>query len=541
MIFRLILSLLVALVVAAGAARAWSSLREFESLQITRTAESESYAARSQLVRNVERMITALRSAQTFWTTYGRIPRQDWASEADIEMAGIAGVKLILWDDPANRTRFARNAENPVFDYRPDDQVWQGYRDILERAGQATRNTMAGPFLAPDGKATFEIYLVGGDPANTGQLVAIFDAHAFLHSLLQDESPGYAVKVLWRNVMLYERGQPAKGSPPEWTREGKIQTSLGSLWTVVHAPTDQLVESISAPAIDLILLLGLVIAVLMATLTFENWRAYSRAGAAEKAERNLAELNRNLEQQIEARTRELAARTADLQTIADSVAHDMRNPLNAISINLGLFEARNQASLSADDRAVLSRIPPAVRQMADILDRLIGLSTVAHSIFRRERLDMRELALEVFDSLQASEPPPKVELSLGDLLPVEADEKLVRILLLNLFANAFKYTRERTQRRIRFDSATRDGVVVFRLEDNGIGFDQGSADRIFKAFQRLDDGKVASGLGLGLAISARVVGRHRGRIWAEAVVGEKAVFYFTLQPEYVADPPPQPA
>ncbi len=530
MIPRLLLSLLVATVVAFGTYEAWRALSDYRDAQVSRMVNSESWAARSQLVRNVERSLQALQSAQLLWANSSRLPSHQWQRDADAEMQKVAGVTTLLWDDPDEAIRFARTEKNPVFDFRPDDAEWQGYRDLLSRARQASRNTMAGPFVAENGKPYFEVYLVETSAAETGRLAAVVDARTFLHGLLQDDSPGYAIRVDWGKVPLYQRGEPAAGIPNAWMAQGKIQTSMNALWNVVHMPTLELAETFAAPVIDLILLLGLVIAVLLATLTFENWRAHSRARAAEKAERKLAELNRNLEQQIHQRTRELANRTADLQTIADSVAHDMRNPLNVIAVNLSLFEAQTEEVLPAASRSVLQRIPPAVRQMADILDRLLGLSTVAHSTFRRERLDMREMVEEVFEDLQASEPDSKVELVLGDLPDVEADEKLVSILLLNLLANAFKYTRGRPQRRIEVSSSEKDGVTVYSVTDNGAGFDQRSADRLFEAFHQLDEGRSAKGLGLGLAIAARVVGRHQGRIWADGIPDEKAAFHFTLEP-----------
>lgn len=530
MISRLLLAALVAAVVAFGTVQVWNSLNKYRDDQVGHIVAAESYAARSQLVRNVERTLQALQSAQALWANSSRLPSQQWKADADAEMAKIAGVTILLWDDPVNLVRFARTAKNPQFDFRPDETEWQGYQGLLKRARIANRNTMAGPFVAAGQRPYFEVYLVEKDVSANGRLAAVVDAHAFLQSLLQDESPGYAVKVYWGKELLYERGEPAADTPLSWTGQGKIQTAMGALWTVTHVPTQELADSYAAPAIDLILLLGLIIAVLMATLTFENWRAHSRAKAAELAERELAELNRSLEQQIHQRTRELANRTADLQTIADSVAHDMRNPLNAISVNLALFEAQNEGKLPTESVSVLQRIPAAVRQMVDILDRLLGLSTVAHSTFQREALDMNEMVEEAFEDLQANETDSKIELILGDLPSVQGDEKLVSILLLNLLANAFKYTRGRPQRSIEFSASEQDGVTVYSIADNGIGFDQRSAERMFNAFHQLDVGKSSSGLGLGLAIVARVVGRHKGRIWAEGVPGEKATFRFTLEP-----------
>jgi light-regulated signal transduction histidine kinase (bacteriophytochrome) len=273
-----------------------------------------------------------------------------------------------------------------------------------------------------------------------------------------------------------------------------------------------------------------MIAVLMATLTFENWRAYSRATAAEIAERRLAELNRSLEQEIASRTSELANRTKDLQTIADSVAHDLRNPLNSISVNVQLFELQYKDLLGSEALAILNRVSPAVHQMSEILDRMLGLSTVAHSTFKAEPLDMSELVREVFDGLVIAEPPPAIALELNKLPPVNADRNLVKMLIMNLLSNALKYTRKSENRRIRVSCEMSEHGPAYCVSDNGIGFDPNSANVLFTAFRRLDNDDNVEGIGLGLAIAARVVERHRGQIWATGAPGKGAEFCFTLQP-----------
>jgi light-regulated signal transduction histidine kinase (bacteriophytochrome) len=360
-------------------------------------------------------------------------------------------------------------------------------------------------------------------------LAARVDAPALLGNLLRDESPGYAVKVYWSDVLLFQRGETGTDFPPSWTRESFVKTSTGALWRVVHEPSAQFPESIASPSVDYLLLFGLVIAVLMGTLTFENWRAHSRAKAAEVAERTLAEMNRNLETEIASRTRELADTASDLQTITDSVAHDLRNPLNVIGVNVRLFEAKFADALTTESSTVLHRMMAAVRQMADILERMLGLSEVAHSTFHPEMLDMKELISETFDSLAASEPPPVVHLELGELPDAYADRTLVKMLVMNLIGNALKYTRQKDPRWIRVGFEQTAWGGTYRIEDNGIGFPSDSTERLFRAFQRMSDLNLTEGIGLGLAIAARVVNRHRGRIWARGKPGEGATFYFTLE------------
>ena len=265
----------------------------------------------------------------------------------------------------------------------------------------------------------------------------------------------------------------------------------------------------------------------MGAITFENGRATSRAKAAEAAEMKLEELNRGLEELVTKRTKELAERTADLQTLTESVAHDLRNPLNSMSVNIQLLEAMSGEQLGDDGLRVLRRLAPAIRQMTDILDRLLGQSIIANAMFRPELLDLEELVNETISDLQASEPSP-VHIEMDTLPPVRADRTLVQVLLINLLGNALKYTRGRNERHIRISAETSGEETVYSITDNGIGFDAAAGDRIFTAFKQLHAGQKAEGIGLGLTLAKKVVDRHGGRIWATSQPGKGATFYFTL-------------
>jgi signal transduction histidine kinase len=138
----------------------------------------------------------------------------------------------------------------------------------------------------------------------------------------------------------------------------------------------------------------------------------------------------------------------------------------------------------------------------------------------------------VFNELSAAEQEPPVELVVEDLPTANADPTLVRTLIMNLLSNALKYTRDREIRRIEVRSETRNGVVIYSVRDNGVGFDRKLRGQLFRAFRRLDNSGGIEGLGLGLDIAARVVRRHGGSIWADSTPGEGAIFCFTLEPGY---------
>ena len=530
MVKRFITSMLLAVILAVITVVTWKMLKDHQDAQIARMAETQSYAARSQLVRNIDTVFRALRDVQAYWTRYGHLPRDQWESNEGVEIARYTGIELILWSDPARGTHYVRTPEHPVFDYRPTDEEWLKYERLEVKAGSVSGDTVLGPYVDDTGKVTYEVYIAATGAQPSGTLVAVVDTEKSFTRLLLDESPGYAISIFWDDVLLHQRGETSPELPESWIRQGLVRTSLGPVWRVVHAPTAQLAESLQTPALSAVLASGLAIAMLIGLLLFENGRARSRALAAEAAEQKLADLNRDLERQIAERVQELADRSTDLETITDSVAHDLRNPLNSISVNTQLLQQQFRDVLGEEGLDALHRMSGGVKRMTEILDRLLGLSVVSHAIFHREEVDIAEFATDVFEELSATEQPPAVEFVVGDLPRADADPTLVRTLVMNLLSNALKYTRDKSQRRIELSSEKRGGVVVYCVRDNGIGFDPASEERMFLAFERLDGNSEYDGVGLGLDIAARVVRRHGGRIWAKGRRGEGAAFYFTLEP-----------
>lgn len=110
----------------------------------------------------------------------------------------------------------------------------------------------------------------------------------------------------------------------------------------------------------------------------------------------------------------------------------------------------------------------------------------------------------------------------------EGDARLLRIVLDNLLANAWKYTSKHALARIEFGVSAHSGERIYFVRDDGAGFDKKYASKLFGAFQRLHKIEDFPGTCVGLATAARMIHRHGGRIWADAEVEKGAVFYFTL-------------
>ncbi|MFN7146921.1 MAG: sensor histidine kinase, partial [Myxococcota bacterium] len=246
------------------------------------------------------------------------------------------------------------------------------------------------------------------------------------------------------------------------------------------------------------------------------------------AERELKVLTETLERRVEERTAELQAVNEELQAFAYSVAHDLRSPLRAMDGFAQVLLSTEGERLAPQSAAYLARIRANAQRMNELIDGLLKLSRVTRADLVRQTVDLSALARAIVSELRHQHHGREVDIRIAEGLWADGDLHLLRIALVNLFENAWKFTSTTPDARIVFERAERDGKLVFVMRDNGVGFSMEHAEQLFGAFQRLHPREAFEGTGIGLATVKRIVTRHGGEVWAEGAPGEGASFYFTL-------------
>lgn len=247
-----------------------------------------------------------------------------------------------------------------------------------------------------------------------------------------------------------------------------------------------------------------------------------------QAELVLHRLNEELEERVRQRTRELEAANSELEAFAYSVSHDLRAPLRHIASFSQILMEEHGASLDETGQDYLRRVVQSAQRLGRLIDELLELSRLTRSEMRYVDVDLSRMGREIGAELRQGEPGRVVEFDVQPELVERGDVTLLRALLYNLLGNSWKFTGPREVAHIRLGARGEAGRRTYFVEDDGVGFDMAYADKLFGAFQRLHRSTEFPGTGIGLMSARRVVGRHGGRIWAQAEPDRGATFFFTL-------------
>lgn len=257
--------------------------------------------------------------------------------------------------------------------------------------------------------------------------------------------------------------------------------------------------------------------------------------------RELKSLNESLEQRVKDRTIEVAELNkslteranqleivnSELESFTYSVSHDLKAPLRSIQGFTDIILQEHSQTLNEEVLRLMNIVCKNARRMDQLIKDLLDLSRVTRSTIKTKVLDIEALIKEIInnDFHQITE---NTKITIHPLPEVEGDAVLLQQALINLISNAVKYTRKVQYPQIEIGSFKKYGMHAFFIKDNGAGFNQDYAGKLFNTFQRLHTNDQFEGTGVGLAIVKRIISKHGGEVWAEGKENEGATFYFSI-------------
>lgn len=328
-----------------------------------------------------------------------------------------------------------------------------------------------------------------------------------------------------------------RDTSPEAAAETARTASSETLMSTIRESIEGITEDIQKETQDhldyndrlahwtfLIFLIGTV--VMLAVLMFlYNWFAMNLQ-ARDTAHAELRTLNRDLEKRIADRTAELQRFNDELQQFAYVASHDLQEPLRTVTSFAQLLESRYKGRFDEDADEFIGYIVSSSHRMTDLINGLLALVRLRKTGKSVDPVSLTDIVAESEVTLQALIRQNNARIEVEELPHLVVDRLQFTQVFQNLISNAIKYRRDESP-IVRIRAQRDSSNWIISVSDNGRGFDQQFAERIFGLFQRLH-GREVEGTGMGLSIARRIVDRHGGRMWAESKEGVGSTFYFSL-------------
>lgn len=232
-----------------------------------------------------------------------------------------------------------------------------------------------------------------------------------------------------------------------------------------------------------------------------------------------SELQKNVEQ--------LELINKELESFSYSVSHDLRAPLRAIMGFSRIIQNEFHSSLDEEGIRMFGNIETNAKKMGVLIDDLLEFSRLGRKELKKTEVGTSELVSKVVKEINTVT-PNKANIAIHPLPDALADYSLLTQVFQNLISNAIKYSGKKDLPKVEIGCEENEKEYIFHVKDNGAGFNMKYYDKLFGVFQRLHENKEFEGTGVGLAIVARIVAKHGGKVWAKGKVNEGATFYFSL-------------
>jgi signal transduction histidine kinase len=510
----------------------WSAMRDSNRM----AAASLSQVAReihSVLNVRVERHVEALRNLAQFWQLHGLLPQEAWDFNCEMMIRNFRGIEWIAWVN--GRTGSHRFASRDTT-LHLDESIVRMARERARTPGMDSRASTSGsnvlvftPVRTPQDSigvlvaAISPAKLVGHEYLTSGDIIA--------YSVTGGDGRE-----------IYRYGEAAHHVPGGMSIEQNLPQAFGDMWIVRYDPTPKYLLGVVSRWHNYFLLTGVLLSLALGAIAFQfvTLREYSVALAVtnrkldaqvrELSERDLMmrRMNDELEQRVEARTAQLGEAMKELEAFSHSMSHDLRSPIGAILNYSSILEEDFGQKLDTEGLRVLHRIRDSGQSATRLLDQLVQFVWLGREKAEKSDVNMTMLAREAFQEVSAGLPADHLKFDLTELPQARGNAPLLGRVFRNLLSNSVKYTRRSQAPRIAVGGEERSEETAYWVEDNGIGFDPAQAETLFEPFRRLHSSNDYEGAGLGLAIVAKIVRRHGGRVWAESNGVGGARFGFSL-------------
>lgn len=241
-----------------------------------------------------------------------------------------------------------------------------------------------------------------------------------------------------------------------------------------------------------------------------------------------------LEKLIALRTNELERSNDDLQQFAHVVSHDLKEPVRKIQIFGNILNKKFSNALGDEGLMYLEKIEKAARRIGEMIDGVLLYSSINATQQINDKINLIEIFNQIISDLELLIKEKNAVISFEALPEITGSPILIYQLFYNLINNSLKFSKKDEKTKI-FISCTQQGnqsgnreYVKIKVQDNGIGFDQSEATKIFQTFSRLNSKDNYEGTGLGLALCKKIAERHGGAITAQGEEGIGATFIITL-------------
>ncbi|HEX6333371.1 MAG TPA: ATP-binding protein [Flavisolibacter sp.] len=261
------------------------------------------------------------------------------------------------------------------------------------------------------------------------------------------------------------------------------------------------------------------------------------------------------QQQLVERTHDLEASNADLEKFAYVASHDLQEPLRKTMTFASLLRKEADQGLSEKSRMYIDKIEQATGRMQRLIEDILQFSGIRSSVESFRQVDLDQVLHQVLSDLEVRISQVNAAVKADSLPVIQANATQMGQLFQNLLSNALKFSREDVAPVITISASMlfghevkdkqilsdrnfqvirnalnwqRERFVQICIEDNGIGFEQAYAQKVFELFQRLHSRRSIGGTGIGLAICKKIVDNHHGVITAQSEPGRGALFTILL-------------